>query len=497
MSAQASPPRLPRFAILLTLLAFIPTLLFPGDTPWIFDEPAEVAMALQANQQHRLAAEALSGNFRIHYGPMPIQLNQLLLLISHDPRILVFLRALIIASLSGFSLLWLARTLRLPINFAPIVLIAPNIWLWTRQPWAAFLVTPLSLLAIAACASYLKTRHGWSLAITIAAALAMLLIHPQAIPLSIILLLAIVWQGCRDLWLHKGKILLPLVILALLNYQYIDDTLEDLSIPAALAQGHPSQTTRLAAFCGAFQSARLLTPYGFPSPISRSSNPLINLAHWTALLPIPLAILGLLLCLWTAVLTRFNAMADDSQRPQVILSYLMLLIFLAQAIFAALIRLPASPHYQFGLFGPTILAVWLALQRLPGRYFIRAIVISLYSASIALLTLGTIVYVHLHGWPPNQLSPTLNQQIALVHQLNRYPHDSAWTTVPVYLMDPPNALLALRLLYPPSKVSMNHNSTLLISYSQDGQLRLSELPQGTAPPPASKLIPLNYPPGND
>jgi hypothetical protein len=484
--------RLPRPIILITLLAILPTLLFPGDTPWIFDEPAEVALALGANQQHRLASHALSGNFRIQYGPMPIQLNQLLLLISHDPRLLIFLRALIVASITALSLLWLGRTLRLPIYFAPIILIAPHIWLWSRQPWAAFLVTPLSVLAIAAYVSYLKTRCGWSLAITIATAIAMPLIHPQAIPLSAILLAAIPWQSRRDIWLHKGKIILPLIVLALLNYHYVKDILQHLSIPAAFAQGHPSHTSRIAAFLGAFQSARLITPHAFESPLSTNPNSLITLAHWVGLLPIPLTILGLLLCLWTVIHSRLHpSPADDSLRDDVKLSYVLLLIFLAHAIFAAATRLPPSPHYQFGLFGPTILAIWLALQRLSSRYFIRATSLSLYAASIALFTLGSMIHVHLHGWPPNQLSSTLNEQIDLVHQLNRYPNDSAWTTVPVYLMDPPHALLALRLLYPEHPLTSGA-AHLLISHSDDGHLRLSIIPPGTAPPPTAKLIPLNY-----
>src|SRR5258705_9865061 len=131
MSTLALPTHLPRRVIILTILSALPIVLFPGDTPWIFDEPAEIAIALQANQQHLLASHALSGNFRIQYGPLPIQLNQLFLLVSHDPRILIFLRALIVASIIAISLLWLGKTLRLPIYFAPIILIAPHIWLWT------------------------------------------------------------------------------------------------------------------------------------------------------------------------------------------------------------------------------------------------------------------------------------------------------------------------------------------------------------------------------
>jgi len=492
MSVPLSSISLRRPYLFLTILAILPTLLFPGDTPWVADEPAEVAMALQANQEHRLASQALSGNFFIHYGPMPIQLNQLLLLISHDPRILIFFRALIVASLTAISLLWLAKTLRLPIYLAPVILISPHIWLWTRQPWAAFLVTPLSILAIAAFAEYLKTRCGFSLSIVIAAACAMPLIHPQSVPVSCILLPAIAAHARRDLWAHRGKILLPLLILAFLNYQYLADTMDRVSVPAIIAQGHPSNTSRLAAFLGAFQSARLITPYAFESPLN-PSNPLVTCAHWLGLLPIPLTILGLLLSLWTILRDRSHReIAHDPHRAQLNLSFILLLIFLAHALFAAATRLPPSPHYQFALFGPTVLAIWLALQRLPSGHFIRATTLCLFAASMTVFTLRTLIHVHRHGWPPNQLSPTLNEQINLIHQLNHYSATTALTNVPAYTIDPPHSLLALHLLYPRPASALTSPSTLFISYSADGHLRLSEIPAGVAPPAGAKQIPLDY-----
>src|SRR3954466_5766789 len=80
-------------AIVVALIASIgPAILWPGDTPWVYDEPAEVKLALQADQPHRLADHALSGNFWVWYGPLPIQIMQVLLAVSHDPRWLVVMR---------------------------------------------------------------------------------------------------------------------------------------------------------------------------------------------------------------------------------------------------------------------------------------------------------------------------------------------------------------------------------------------------------------------
>src|SRR5205085_31732 len=108
--------------ILLALLAtLLPAVLWPGDVPWVNDEPAEISIAFSANQEHHLAFHALSGNFGVWYGPLPIQLNQLFLLFSHDPRVIVVLRGALLGLTTAASLLWLGRTLRLNLWFVTAI----------------------------------------------------------------------------------------------------------------------------------------------------------------------------------------------------------------------------------------------------------------------------------------------------------------------------------------------------------------------------------------
>ena len=58
------------WTILTIAFSLIPAVIWPGDTFWIFDEPAEVAIAWRANQAGTLADRGLSGNFYLHYGPL-------------------------------------------------------------------------------------------------------------------------------------------------------------------------------------------------------------------------------------------------------------------------------------------------------------------------------------------------------------------------------------------------------------------------------------------
>ena len=111
ISTEAKPePRLGWWAAAMVALAVavIPAALFPGDAAWAYDEPQLVAISTdRANQAHLQVTHGLAGNFPLPYGPLPAQLHQLLLLISHDPRWLVLIRGTAFALVAALLLLGL------------------------------------------------------------------------------------------------------------------------------------------------------------------------------------------------------------------------------------------------------------------------------------------------------------------------------------------------------------------------------------------------------
>ena len=132
------------FAAIVTLLAAcLPAVLWPGDISWMNDEPNLIAHALHANERHVLADEGLLGSFGIKYGPLPTQVYQAMLLLTHDPVKLVAIHALLCSAATALALLWLARTLRLTPWFAAAVLLAPYLWLYQRTLWDATFTIPL------------------------------------------------------------------------------------------------------------------------------------------------------------------------------------------------------------------------------------------------------------------------------------------------------------------------------------------------------------------
>ena len=67
-------------ALAALILAGLVPLVWPGDIPFINDEPQLIASAVNANQDHRLAAMGLLGTFGLFYGPAPTWVYQVLVL---------------------------------------------------------------------------------------------------------------------------------------------------------------------------------------------------------------------------------------------------------------------------------------------------------------------------------------------------------------------------------------------------------------------------------
>ena len=61
------------------LAALVPAVMWPGDTPWMNDEPAQIAKGFTPTRPApRVAAQRVA--LRIHYGPLPTRIYQALLL---------------------------------------------------------------------------------------------------------------------------------------------------------------------------------------------------------------------------------------------------------------------------------------------------------------------------------------------------------------------------------------------------------------------------------
>src|SRR5262245_20920749 len=79
-------------SVLLVAAAVALCLMLPGDVPIDGDQVWMLSTAAQANASHTMVKFGLSGGmFGLTYGPVPMQIYQLLFLITHDLRLFIFL----------------------------------------------------------------------------------------------------------------------------------------------------------------------------------------------------------------------------------------------------------------------------------------------------------------------------------------------------------------------------------------------------------------------
>lgn len=481
------------FAAIFTLsIAAIPAVLWPGDAPWVWDEPMEFARALQANQKHWLAQDGLSGSFPVPYGALGIQFYQLWLLFTHEPRTLVVLHALTCGIPTAIALLWLARTLRLNPWFAAAILAGPHMWFEARRLWQPSFCVPLSAMAVAAYGSFVLTKSGRSLLIAIACAIAPLFIHLQSFPLSVAILGHLAWRHRTALRQHRVGVAAVLGGFAALQGIYMIKACAIIlwHVIEFIREGHNSNTPLAMAWAGPFMAGRLFSGLDTDSPVLRLLSSIV----------IPLVWLGIGIAIWKLVSPRradskpagniINAETDLARAKEGLLSVCAagVIIHLAMCIVS---RLAIVHHYFFGVFGMYALLAWLALDSLP-RWWVRVGVIAVQGFAAAALTGGMISDVHRDGWP-RAMSPTIDEQAALARKLEGFTDQSAYTEVPVY-MERPFVLWYMRQLVASTPVrSRTHSGRLFIRYRNDaaGQpTNRIELVETEIVPPDAKLISL-------
>jgi hypothetical protein len=540
--AQPGPPEGGRavspgfaFAAIVTLLlAVVPAVLWPGDAYWMWDEPKLIGQALYYKQQHRIAWHGLSGNFSVPYGPFPMQCYQLVLLFTHDLVKITFIRALLSSSILAGSLLWLARSLRLTPWFAAAAVLGPFL-VWTeRTLWDATFAIPIGTLAVAAYASFLRTGSGKSLVTFVAAATLVPLIHMQGLPLFVALAGHALWRHRRELWKNWLGIGPALVVILLLNARYVL-LFPALLLPrfsAPLLQGYPGRQTGavyvIRSFFGPFLAGHNLTGEnpvvprtGLPGPASWP-----ELAINVSLILYGFAWLGVAFCVvrlaWilrrrrrggvpegqAAVIpdagqgngevlpyrspdkssrNRGHALPYDLTQARDAMVCICLAALLMQMLLAAALRVPGDPQYSFGTFPIHVLFAWAGVEVLR-RVWLGLPATAVYGLAVGYLTIGGAISVHRYGWPRGILSPSINNQVAVAKQLNRFSDEAVWTDVTTYA-NFPRSIQVLRLLLPPEPgtVPVHSPHGLLVRYRPDKPansqfIELIELPAPAFPP---------------
>jgi len=468
------------WGVLVLALALVT--LWPGDVSWLMDEPRLIAAAWHANHGGHLVVGGLYGNFGIRYGPLPTQMYQLLLLLTHDPITLVVLHGLLCAGVTGGALLWLARSLELPGWFAVGALLSPHVVAYQRVLWDASFAMPVGAVALASFADYLRTNRAWSLRLCVLTSVLVPTIHPQALPLAAAALGWLAWRRRVALVRDRRALAMVGALLLLLNGFYFAQFAGQLiaRLSGSMAKGYPGGGSHWMSALAPFLGGRLLSGADYLQNLARLSMPdgWHLAAQCGANLIYPLTWLGALAAVvrgWRG-LPQSTATRDPSPRESIALVLSAGLTL--QALLFGVLRIPAAPQYYFGTFVLHILAATLAVDVLR-RWRLGALLGALYLAGCASLSLEAAISIHRHGFE-RPLWPTLASSVGVARELNGFSDTTALTDVAVY-QKAPQALRTLRLLLPPPPNPAR---------SASGHLFITHDPQGAERPGETKLIEL-------
>lgn len=459
--SSTGTPRGFAWAIVLAVLALVPVVLWPGDVSFLIDEPRLLAMAWHANHDGTLASVGLAGNFGVRYGPLGVQIYQVLLLITHDPYLLVILRGLLCGGATAVGLLWLARTLRLPAWFAAAVLVAPLVVTYQRVLWDASFAIPVGTLAVAALADFVATGRVWSLRGCVVATVLVPLIHPQGLPLFLPIAGWLAWRQRDALRRDRSALLIIAALLLACNAVYFVRAAGDVwwrlhHTPSATYPGKGSHALSLLA---PFLGGNLLAGYAAVRPAWLG--PIATACLWVSRIIYPLAWLGIALAIPRTLSTLRAWLSSSGSGPtslligtppagqgttprDTVMTIALTGLVLQGLLFGAL-RIPCAPQYFFGTFPFHVLVAWSAIDALR-RWHLGAPLGIAYAIGGTLITLGTALAIHLHGYELLGW-PTLRDSVEVARDLNNFSDAEVRTEIPFYAKHP-QSLRALRLLYP-------------------------------------------------
>jgi len=497
--AEESPRSLCRDFLSPALLALVLAIvaLWPGDVSWLLDEPRLIAAAWHANHDGHIAVGGLYGNFGIRYGPLPTQIYQVLLLVTHDPFTLVILRGLLCAGVCGCGLLWLGRSLGLPGWFAAAVLVSPYVVAYARVLWDASFAMPAGVLALAGFADFLRTGRAWPLRVAVLAGVLAPTIHPQALPLAVAILGWLGWQHRTALWKDRRALCAAGLAVLLLNGFYFGQFAGQLCahLTGSVQKGYPGGNSHAVTALAPLLGGRLLCGANYLDNLARPAAPewLHAIAMAGAWLFYPLAWTGMIVAahgMWRVFRTCQlpPAIPFTVTAREAVLGVVLIGLGL-QALLFGLLRIPAAPQYFFGTFVLQVMAAWLGVNALR-RWRLGAMLGALYATGSAVLTIEAAWSIHQHGYERPRW-PTLASSVSVARELNRFADTTARTDVAVYQKSP-QAVRTLRLLLPPTGANFpDTNGRLLITNSgaaRPGETTVLELEPSASPPAGSEWI---------
>lgn len=398
---------------LLVLAAAAAALAWPGDAPWIYDEPRVIGLALRHLRAGTLPWAGIIGSHGVLYGPVPVWLYECLLVFTHDLVTLVAAHAALFWLGCGTAVLALAALcpeLAGPAGGA--ALFSPYLWFYSRLLWDNTLLMPLSGLAVCLYLSHTQQPKAWKLAAVTAALWLCFETHLMSLAVIAPIGLHAAWSAGPWLRQRRGFALALLAAALLACGPY----LAALARSAAEAVPSPLGSPWLG-WVFPLQGGRLFSGLGLAYflgddwPVSTAE----RLARSVSGAALPLIWAGMALA---AARAREGLRAPGRRDAAFHMSLLALGAAACQCLFYGLARVYGHPHYLGPAWIFNLFFLWNGLSAL-GAW--RRPAAWVYGLSLAAATATTIVRLHGAGGTRGiHYGPTLANQIAIGRELNGY-----------------------------------------------------------------------------
>ncbi len=384
------------------------SLLWPGDAPWIFDEPRFFHKALQGIG----AAFGLPGTRGFDMGPFAVWFYGVLLGLTRDLPLIVTIRAALFAAAAIVSLLWLARSCEdLRPAFAPLALCSFYLFFYSRILWDTFYF-PLSALCIASYVSFCVKREGWKLWITTLAGVCLVLTHLMGLVVTLPIAAHFLWLHWR--WLVERPKLLcalaaaKLALIAPYAFHLITTPRYSIDMPSYSAW---------KGFLFPLFGCRLFSAQGLDYFLGDQWKS--GAAAAVTVVAYPLAWAGMALCVRTLIEGIGDSKKCDGDFH---MAGLALASLATQCVVFGIMRAYEHPHY----LGPgwlfSFYFIWTALSEASRRWGAWADTLAgVYGVSLTAVLVGTIVTLHHDGGNRSMhYGETLGNQIEVARALQAY-----------------------------------------------------------------------------
>jgi hypothetical protein len=430
-------------ALMALAIAVALPLVWPGDVPFINDEPMLIVHAADANAAGHLAQMGLMGTFGFIYGPLPTWLYQALLLVRSDLLDVAWMHALVMAGVTGAALWWLSRSLGLWAWFAPLPLLSPYFWFYARALWDNPLMIPLGALTVAGYAAYLASRSSFGLRLSIAAAAAIPLVHLMGVALVVPLAAHMVLVRGRGLLAHWRSIVAIVVGWLVLAWPYA-------SYLSAARGDSPPVAFDVRGWLFPLSGGQLLSAEGlqyFYGP-AVVAGPMLRATSLVSLLAYVLVWVGMLVAagmvVWAA---RSRAWTARTHIALVVLGALA-----CQSVIHGISARFEHPHYHNGAWIAFVLLAWFAVDACVRRGPVwrwTGIAATCALAVALVIAAGTVaVRLHSNAGTREVYGPTLENQVAIAQALSHYaPTSDVQVFIDLYRRYP-HTLAVLRQLHP-------------------------------------------------